>query len=217
MFGLRVEEVLIIGCGIVILSYLFSIAGRYVRVPSVLLLLFTGIALRAIADAYEFKFQLPQPVIEGLGVVGLIMIILEAGLDLKIGREKLALIRDSFFSALVIFVLSAALLTTILHNWLGEPLEKCIVYAIPLAVMSSTIVIPSIHPLTEQKKEFLVYEASFSDILGILVFNYFMAGEVLTRRNAKPSVKTLNSSSVIRSTGRPSLSRKHSVFMSMSC
>ena len=180
MFGLPVEEVLIIGCGIVILSYLFSIVGRYVRVPSVLLLLFTGIALRAIADAYEFKFQLPQPVIEGLGVIGLIMIILEAGLDLKIGREKLVLIRDSFFSALVIFLISAALLTTILYNWLGEPLEKCVVYAIPLAIMSSTIVIPSIHPLTEHKKEFLIYEASFSDILGILVFNYFMAGEVLT-------------------------------------
>jgi hypothetical protein len=43
--------------------------------------------------------------------------------------------------------------------------------------MSSSIVIPSIHPLTEQKKEFLVYEASFSDILGILAFNYFTADD----------------------------------------
>jgi hypothetical protein len=44
--------------------------------------------------------------------------------------------------------------------------------------MSSTIVIPSIHPLSPQKKEFLVYEASFSDLLGILVFNYFLAGKL---------------------------------------
>lgn len=39
--------------------------------------------------------------------------------------------------------------------------------------MSSSIVLPSIYPLHEQKKEFLVYEASFSDIIGIIAFNYF--------------------------------------------
>ncbi len=180
MYGLQVEELLIIGCGIIILSYLFSIAGRYVRVPSVLMLLFAGIALRAIADANHFTMQLPSKMIEGLGVIGLIMIILEAGLDLKISKNKLALIRDSFFSALVIFVISAAILTTILTNWLHEPIQKCLVYAIPLSIMSSTIVIPSINPLTPQKKEFLTYEASFSDLLGILAFNYFLSGEVLT-------------------------------------
>jgi hypothetical protein len=46
--------------------------------------------------------------------------------------------------------------------------------------MSSSIVIPSLHPLTLAKKEFLIYEASFSDILGIMVFNYFVADEVMT-------------------------------------
>src|SRR5690606_9027315 len=43
--------------------------------------------------------------------------------------------------------------------------------------------IPSIHALTERKKEFLVYEASFSDIIGILAFNYFTANEVLTLKS----------------------------------
>jgi hypothetical protein len=104
-------------------------------------------------------------------------------LDLKLEKEKIPLIRNSFFSALVIFVISAGLISGILHYWLNEPFDKCLVYAIPLAIMSSTIVIPSIHPLTEQKKEFLIYEASFSDILGILVFNYFTAREVLTWRS----------------------------------
>ena len=180
MRGLSIEVLLILGCGVIILSYLFSILGKYVRVPSVLLLLFTGIGLRAIADANEFTLQIPSTITQGLGVVGLIMIILEAGLDLKISRDKFKLIRNSFFSALVIFVLSTALVTGILYYWLKEPYGKCIVYAIPLSIMSSTIVIPSIHPLTEQKKEFLIYEASFSDLLGILAFNYFMGAEVLT-------------------------------------
>lgn len=183
MYGLHIEEILILACGLVVLSYIFSILARYIRVPSVLLLLFAGIGFRAVAESYDFTLYLPPALIEGLGVLGLIMIVLEAGLDLKLERKKIPLIRDSFFSALVIFIISTALITGILYYWLHESLDKCLIYAIPLSIMSSTIVIPSIHPLTEQKKEFLIYEASFSDILGILVFNYFTAKEVLTWRS----------------------------------
>jgi Kef-type K+ transport system membrane component KefB len=183
MRNLTTEEILIVVCGLVVLSYLFSILSRYIRIPSVLLLLFAGIGLRVLADATGFEIQFPDKLVESLGVVGLIMIVLEAGLDLKLGRDKLVLIRQSFFAALVIFLVSAALLTGILYYWLQEPLIKCIVYAIPLSIMSSSIVIPSIHSLSAAKKEFLIYEASFSDILGIMVFNYFIADEVLTMKS----------------------------------
>lgn len=177
---LNTELVLIILCSLVVLSYLFSIVSQYVRVPSVLLLLFAGISFRLVADAYGLDFGFSPQLVESLGVVGLIMIVLEAGLDLKLGRDKIKLIRDSFFSALFIFIISTALLTAILHYWLDEPVHKCLVYAIPLSIMSSSIVIPSINPLSASKKEFLVYEASFSDILGIIVFNYFTAKEIFT-------------------------------------
>lgn len=183
MDKLNTEEILIVICSLIVLSYLFSIASRYIRVPSVLLLLFAGIGFRAIADANEMAISFSDQLIESLGVVGLIMIVLEAGLDLKVRRDKLKLIRDSFFSALFIFAISAVMLTFILNYWLNEPLNKCVVYAIPLSIMSSSIVIPSINPLSEQKKEFLVYEASFSDILGIIAFNYFIAGDVLNWRS----------------------------------
>ncbi|HYE55309.1 MAG TPA: cation:proton antiporter [Chitinophagaceae bacterium] len=183
MYGLHIEEILILACCLVVLSYVFSILARYIRVPSVLLLLFAGLGLRLLADSYDFQVYLPPPLIEGLGVVGLIMIVLEAGLDLELSKKKIPLIRNSLISALVIFIISTGLVTGILQYFLEQPLEKCLVYAIPLSIMSSTIVIPSIHPLTEQKKEFLIYEASFSDILGIVVFNYFTAKEVLTWRS----------------------------------
>jgi hypothetical protein len=61
-----------------------------------------------------------------------------------------------------------------------EPWVNCIIYALPLSIISSAIVIPSLHHLTPDKKEFLVYEASFSDIVGIILFNYFTIGEILT-------------------------------------
>ena len=47
------------------------------------------------------------------------------------------------------------------------------VYAIPLSVMSSSIILPSVKQLSEQKKEFMIYESTFSDIVGIMLF-YFV-------------------------------------------
>ncbi|HEY0066701.1 MAG TPA: cation:proton antiporter [Flavisolibacter sp.] len=181
--GISTEYVLIILCSLVVLSYLFSMISRYIKVPSVLLLLFAGMGFRALADASGWSVAIPANIVEGLGVVGLIMIVLEAGLDLKLERKKLGLIRTSFFTALLILVLSTASITAILYFWLREDITKCIVYALPLSIMSSSIVLPSIHHLTPRKKEFLIYEASFSDILGIMLFNYFTAREILTARS----------------------------------
>jgi Kef-type K+ transport system membrane component KefB len=175
-----VEVLLIILCGLIVLSYFFSIISRYIKVPSVLLLLFAGMGFRAIVDAYALPLNIPMPIVQGLGVIGLIMIVLEAGLDLKVTKDKLPLIKSSFLAALVILIVSAVIITAILYYWLREDITRCIVYALPLSIMSSSIVLPSIHPLSESKKEFLVYEASFSDILGILFFNYFTAREILT-------------------------------------
>lgn len=183
MNGLNSDQYLIIICSLVVVSYIFSIISRYIRIPSVLLLLFAGIGLRYIADTSGLLIEFPSRLIEILGIVGLIMIVFEAGLDLKLGRDKLKLIRNSFFSALVILIISCALISAILYYWLSEPIIKCIVYAIPLSIMSSSIVIPSLHPLTSAKKEFLIYEASFSDILGIMIFNYFVADELMTWRS----------------------------------
>ncbi len=180
MGNISVEVLLLILSSIVVVSYLFSILSRYIKIPSVLLLLASGIVLRVITDQQEMQIAFPPVLVEFLGVTGLVMIVLEAGLDLKLSGSKKKLIRDSFLSALFIFLLSLAGIAAGLHYWLDEPWLKCIVYAIPLSIMSSSIVIPSLHALSPQKKEFLVYEASFSDIIGILVFNFLVAGEVFS-------------------------------------
>lgn len=174
------EYILIIGCSFIVVSYLFSILSRYIKVPPVLLLMMSGIGLRQFALSRQWNIVVPQQVIEFLGAIGLIMIVLEAGLDLQLHRSKLPLVRNSFFAALVIFLLSSGGTAAALHFYLQQDWLKCFVYAIPLSIMSSSIVIPSLQPLSERKKEFLVYEASFSDMLGILVFNYFTAKEILS-------------------------------------
>ena len=172
---------LFIFCGLIILSYLFSVLNRATRIPSVLLLLGTGILLRYLADLVGFIFVAPETLIEMIGTVGLIMIVLEAGLDLEVSRAKLPLIRNSFFSALIIFILSTVGVAALLFWHLPQtPLINCVIYAIPLSIVSSAIVLPSVHHLGHAKKEFLIYEASFSDILGIMVFNFLTAKQMIT-------------------------------------
>ena len=180
MANLSIEWILILLGSVVVVSYLFSIISNYIKVPSVLLLLIAGIILREIANAKGWHLPVTRSTTEFFGVIGLIMIVLEAGLDLKLGQEKLKVISSSFFAAFFILLFSIIAVTTVFYYWLHEPLRNCIVYAIPLSIMSSSIVIPSLHHLSNAKREFLVYEASFSDIIGIILFNYFTVGEIFT-------------------------------------
>lgn len=177
--------ILFIVCGLIIISYLFSVLNKATRIPSVLLLLGTGILFRQLSHSLGVNLQIPQTVTEILGTVGLIMIVLEAGLDLEITKKKLPLIKNSFRSALVIFLISTLGVAGILYWWLPESSYiSCLVYAIVLSVVSSAIVLPSVHHLSHEKKEFLIYEASFSDVLGIMLFNFFTAGQIITWQSA---------------------------------
>jgi Kef-type K+ transport system membrane component KefB len=172
--------IVIILSSIVILSYFFTLISKKTNIPSVLLLIATGIGIKYLANRYGFADQNVAPLVKVLGAVGLIMIILEAALDLDVHREKLSLIRNSFFSALFIFIISSVGITFLIVYMLNEPFDRAFIYAVPLSIISSAIVIPSTSHLPELKKEFIIYESSFSDIVGILVFNYMVMHNMLT-------------------------------------
>jgi NhaP-type Na+/H+ or K+/H+ antiporter len=162
---------------VVLLSYLFNLISRKTRIPSVLWLLGTGIAINYFDKTNFLSVNFASKLVEVFGIVGLIMIILEAALDLHVDKGKGMLILRAFLSALVILFLSTFSIAYLLNYWLDEPLKVCLIYAATLSIVSSAIVIPSIDFLSEAKKEFIVYEASFSDILGILFFNYLIGGD----------------------------------------
>ncbi|MDB0037990.1 cation:proton antiporter, partial [bacterium] len=110
------------------------------------------------------------------GNVGLVMIVLEAALDLKLEKQKTGLILRSLVVAIVgIGGSMFALAAFFMYIFPSTDLYTAVVYAIPLSIMSSAIIIPSVGRLTGSKKEFMIYESTFSDILGIMVF-YFMIG-----------------------------------------
>lgn len=144
------------------------------KIPSVILLLATGIGLSYLSK--EFGYYIPDNkfLLELLGIVGLIFIVMEGTLDLRISRSKFPLISKSILSAILILVVTSGIICYILIELLYLPFRNAIVYAIPLGVISSAIAIPSVNELSPEKKEFVIYESTFSDILGIMIFNYFI-------------------------------------------
>jgi Kef-type K+ transport system membrane component KefB len=173
-------QILLAVCSVVILSYLFSIVSRITRIPSVLMLLSVGIGAKMLLGWYQIDFTIPHLLIEILGTVGLIMIVLEASLDLEVNHEKLPLIRSSFLSAFVILLISTVAIACIFQAFVHLSWYQSFLYAFPFTTVSSAIVLPSVAHLVPKKKEFLIYEASFSDIVGILFFNFLAAGSAIT-------------------------------------
>jgi len=110
------------------------------------------------------------PVLEVLGVVGLILIVLEAALDLQLLKEKIGLIIKSFLVALIGLGATAYLAALSLNFIMEVEILNALLYTIPLSILSSAIILPSIDDLNEEKREFMIYESTFSDIIGIVGF-----------------------------------------------
>ena len=155
---------------IIILSYFFGEISRKTNIPSVLMLLTLGILLRQLLISTMGKVIDLLPLLELLGIVGLIMIVLEAALDLDLSREKLPLLLKALWVSIVSLFVSAFAVAGIFMGLLNTDLINALIYAIPLSIMSSAIVIPSVANLNKDKKEFMIYESAFSDILGIMFF-----------------------------------------------
>ncbi|KPL11989.1 MAG: sodium:proton exchanger [Bacteroides sp. SM23_62] len=164
-------------CIIVIFSYNFNIISRYTNIPSVLLLIGLGIAIRQGLQALQIEVgENLVHLLEMVGIVGLIMIVLEAALELELSREKISLILRSFFIAFFGLFLTSFLTAYIIYRFIVADLYTAMLYAVPLSILSSAIIIPSVARLMKSKREFLVYESAFSDILGIMFF-YFLLSE----------------------------------------
>ena len=160
--------IILLSC-VVILSYIFNMISSVTRIPAVLLLIATGIGVKYLSKYYGYVEQDVEKLVRTLGAM-----------DLTLSGKKLRLIRDSSLSATIVFFVSAVSIAYLLHYWLGEPLHFALLYAVPMSVISSAIVIPSTAHLPELKKEFIIYESSISDIIGILVFNYVLMDNMLS-------------------------------------
>ena len=157
---------------LIVFSYLFDLFARKTKFPSVILLMLTGILCRAAADYWGYEIKYLNQIIPFMGTVGLVLIVLEGALELEVNKEKLSLILKSFLSAFMLLILTTVVLTVIFMNYMDMGWEASVLNAIPLSVISSSVAIPSATALGKNDQDFVTYESTFSDILGIMFFNY---------------------------------------------
>src|SRR4030042_1745237 len=166
--------IILVLCIVVILSYIFDISSRYSKIPGVILLIFLGIALHLIVKAVNSEIPDLSPVLPVIGTLGLIMIVMEASLDLKLEKRKKKMIFKSISSAFILFAVFSAVVTYILTEFFGYSVRNSLLNAIPLGIISSSVAISSAVHLKPDDKEFVVYESSFSDIFGIIIFDFIL-------------------------------------------
>lgn len=155
----------------IVVSYFYGELAKRTNIPSVLMLIGTGMLLGLVLTNYpQYQYNF-FPALEILGTVGLIMIVLEGALDLELSKEKLPLILKATGVAVLGIIGSIISISLLLKYLLSMDMKFAVLYSSPLAVISSAIVIPSIaHLSSKMEKEFLIYESCISDIIGIMVF-----------------------------------------------
>ncbi len=162
---------------ILILSFLFNGISKRTNIPSVLLLILLGFILQFVLKTFTSEEVDFFPALEVLGIIGLIMIVLEAALELELKKEKLVPILKSMAIALTGLIGSAWVAALILNQFIPDmSMQAAWLYATPLSILSSAIIIPSVSGLMEKKKEFHIYESTFSDIMGIMMFYFLVTG-----------------------------------------
>ncbi len=159
---------------LIVFSYLFTQISKFTKIPSVIFLIGTGVALQFATKYFEITIPDLSNYLGLVGVVGLMMIVLEGALDIKVHRNKIRMIIAAFFTSVIILGITNTLIASVLYFIQGGNFMDAFLYAIPLSVVSSAIVIPSVHTLIPAKREFMILEATLSDIFGIMLFAFWI-------------------------------------------
>lgn len=156
--------------GMLLAAYLLDMAGRRFRLPSVVLLIATGLVMRQVLDHFGHKLDHVDAIVPILGTIGLILIVLEGALDLEVTKDRQRVIGMSALASFVGIVVCTSAFTALFVLLLGLHYSVALIAAIPFAVISSAVAIPSAAGLPAAPREFVIYESSFSDIFGVLLF-----------------------------------------------
>ncbi|TZF84092.1 sodium:proton antiporter [Pedobacter sp. BS3] len=159
-------------CALVLLAYIFDFTSSKTKIPSVILLLALGYLVKQLCILFDVNLPDLQGVLPILGTIGLVLIVLEGSLELELDKGKLPLIGKSVIVACIPIMIMAFGLAFALHYASGYDFKSCLASAIPLCIISSSIAIPSVRNYAPADREFVVYESSISDIIGVIFFNF---------------------------------------------
>lgn len=159
-------------CLLLLWAYVFDLTSAKTKVPSVILLLLLGFGMKQFSDFVGIKIPDLTSLLPIFGTIGLILIVLEGSLELELNKSKASLIKKSFIVSLFPMIALAFILSFFLHYFGLSSFKDSLTNSIPFCVISSAIAIPSVKSLSPFNKEFVIYESSLSDILGVLFFNF---------------------------------------------
>lgn len=171
--------IIITFCVLLLIAYVFDLTASKTKIPSVILLLLLGWTVGQLTVWFGIELPDFSEMLPILGTIGLILIVLEGSLELELNKSKISLIKKSFFGALLPILALAFLLAFAFSQFGGFGFRESLINAIPFCVISSAIAIPSVISLTKSTKEFVIYESSLSDILGVIIFNFIALNETI--------------------------------------
>ena len=166
-------------CTLLLLAYIFTISSSKTKIPSVILLLILGWVVKQASDVFHIVIPDLNPLLPILGSVGLVLIVLEGSLELKLNKEKLPFVRKTLITAIVPLIITAFIIAFAFSYFLEVGFKDALINAIPLCIISSAIAISSVGHLSIFNKEFAIYESSLSDIIGVLFFNFIVLNAVI--------------------------------------
>lgn len=164
-------------CVLLLIAYLFDLTASRSKIPSVILLLLLGWVVRQVTGFMDMQLPDFSSILPILGTIGLILIVLEGSLELELNKSKVALIKKSFIGALLPMMVMAFSLAYLFRFFGSFTLKDSLLSAAPFCIISSAIAIPSVRGLCPSNKEFIIYESSLSDIIGVLFFNFLALNE----------------------------------------
>lgn len=164
-------------CALLLFAYVFDITSSKTRIPSVILLLILGWSVRQGTEFFGLALPDFNPVLPYLGTFGLILIVLDGSLELELNKSKFPIIGKSSILALLPMLIFSLVMAFGLESFANTTFKIGLANAIPLAIISSAIAIPSARHLIKADREFITYESSLSDIYGVIFFNFITTND----------------------------------------
>jgi cell volume regulation protein A len=174
-----ITEILIAISTLLLLAYIFDLTASRTKIPSVVLLLFMGWGLKELSLAISLELPDLSMVLPVMGNIGLMLIVLDGSLELEVNPSKFSSLKKAAWGALVSTLMFAFLVALLFQYFGGFPFKQSLANALPLAVISSSIAIPTARHLAAGDREFITYESSLSDIIGVILFNFVALNEVI--------------------------------------
>ncbi len=172
-------SIIITLCVLLLIAYLFEVSSPKTRIPTVILLLLLGWAVRRATDIFMIDMPNLEPILPVLGTVGLIMIVLEGSLELELNKSKIPTIINSAIIAFLPIILFSFGLAWAFKYFGDIPIKIGLANAIPLSVISSAVAISSATNFATRERDFVTFESSLSDIFGVVLFNFIILNEVI--------------------------------------